>query len=285
MLARTKRKSSATCNDALPSKALWKANQTLRNAKRRKTRAAQCAQEATPDLWLQLNKRTQSARGELRKLVKEWATLNPCSPALAELPSFVCAGDRLCDAVVRSVLMTPYCRPRVSRFMLGRPGTQASDLAHPSVFKLFAQWFPEHVVGQASHLVRRAPDTKMLLSCVKNDKAFCQILTSKQDTARAKEATRCSLMRKALFAMEKGLEFQLGNKRVQIVGMSRTHSVHVRVVGEREIVNVALHWNGANFDFRACGETLSFECKTKEHWDSVAMFLWPTATLVLDYLR
>jgi len=278
-MARQKRKA-----EPVSAKSLWKANQPLRTAKRRKTRAAQCAQEAPPDLWLQLNKRTQSARGELRKLVKEWATLNPCSQALAELPSFLCAGDRLCDAVVRSVLMTPYCRPRVSRFMLGRPGTQASDLAQPGVFKLFAQWFPEHVVGQASHLVRRAPDTNLLLSCVKNDKAFCQILTSKQDTARAKEAARCALMRKALFAMEKGLEFQLGGRRVQIVGMSRTHSVQVRVVGEREVLNVALQWNGYAFEFRACGERLTFENKTRELWDTVAMFLWPMTTLVLDYL-
>ena len=269
--------------------ATWRANGPLRKARLIKARAESCTVERTPDLWERLHRKTESARWELQILFRAWATAHPESEALGNLPTGLWLNDTLRDAVVRSVAGSRVCSHRLLRFSRSRPC--ATDFSKPEVFKVFAQWFPEHVVAQAASLVLRAEKLEPLLCAAGSDATFKHILQQKQARAREKEVRRCKVMADVFFAMVKGFQFCVFGRLARIVGASRDKGVKVRFDDEKEVNGdegleafFKLYFVGGAFEVRLRDERLDFTEKNSDVWREVEIFVPGLSSCVLNYL-
>jgi len=268
--------------------ARWRANAPMRKARLIKARAESCTVERTPDLWERLHRKTESARWELQILFRAWATAHPESEALGNLPTGLWMNDTLRDAVVRSVVGSRVCSHRLLRFTRSRPcATGTIDFSKPEVFKVFAQWFPEHVVAQAASLVLRAEKLEPLLCAAGSDAAFKVVLQTKQARAREKELQRCKVMADVFFAMVKGFQFRVFGRLARVVGASKDKGVKVRFEDCLEGSGEAffkLYFVGGAFEVRLRDERLDFTEKNAGFWHEVENFEPGLRSCVLNYL-
>ena len=266
--------------------AKWRANAPMRKARLIKARAESCTVERTPDLWERLHRKTESARWELQILFRAWATAHPESEALGNLPTGLWMNDTLRDAVVRSVAGSRVCNYRMLRFARSRPCDD--DFSKPEVFKVFAQWFPEHVVAQAASLVLRAEKLEPLLSVAGSDAAFRLVLQTKQARAREKEVRRCKVMADVFFAMVKGFQFRVFGRLARVVGASKDKGVKVRfedcLEGGGAEAFFKLYFVGGAFEVRLRDERLDFTEKNSDVWQEVENFVPGLSSCVLNYL-